>query len=102
MSAMSAITQLHQMDLHSGHITKPRWSPNGRLLALPTEYGSIAIFDIDTGLVAPTLGPHAGEVTSVCWDPEAESLLTGSLDRSIGLWEAIACTRAGPKRWKTR
>ena len=82
------------MDLHSGHITKPRWSPNGRLLALPTEYGSIAIFDIDTGLVAPTLGPHAGEVTSVCWDPEAESLLTGSLDRSIGLWELKGGKRA--------
>ncbi len=84
---MSAITQLYQIDLHSGHITKPRWSPDGRLLAVPTESGSIAIFDIDTGQVAQTLGAHSGEVTSVCWDREAEFIMTGSLDRSVGLWE---------------
>ena len=84
---MSAITQLHQVDLHSGYITKPRWSPGGRLLAVPTESGSTAVFDIDTGQVAQTLGSHSGAVTSVCWDREAEFIMTGSLDRSVGVWE---------------
>ena len=91
---MSAITKLHQDDLRSGHITKPRWSPNGRLLALPTESGSIAIFDISTGRVTQTLGPHSAEVTSVCWNRESELIMTGSLDRSIGVWELKSGDRA--------
>jgi WD40 repeat protein len=88
------ITQLNQIDLHSGRITKPRWSPNGRLLALPTESGSIAIFDINSGKVAQTLGPHSAEVTSVCWDRESEVIMTCSLDRSVAVWELGSGQRA--------
>jgi len=91
---MPAITQLHEIDLNSGHITKPRWSPDGRLLALPTESGSIAIFDLETSKVACTLGPHSGEVTAVTWDLRSEFILTGSLDRSVGLWELKSGRRA--------
>ena len=71
-----------------------RWSPNGRLLAIPTQSGSIVIFDIDTNQVAQTLGHHSAAVIAVGWDYKAELLLTGSLDRSIGLWELSSGTRA--------
>ena len=91
---MSAITQLHQIDLHSGHITKPRWSPDGRFLAIPTQSGSIPIFDLDTKQVVRTLGHHSGEVTAVGWDRKGEFILTGSLDRSVGLWELKSGRRA--------
>jgi WD40 repeat protein len=91
---MSAITQLHQIDLHSGHITKPRWSPDGRFLAIPAEAGSISIFDLDTRQVIQTLGPHSGEVTAVGWDRKAEFIMTGSLDGSVGLWELKSGRRA--------
>ena len=91
---MSAITQLHQTDLHNGHITKPRWSPDGRFLAIPSQSGSIPIFDLDTRLVVQTLGPHSGEVTAVGWDRKAEFVMTGSLDRSVGLWELKSGRRA--------
>src|SRR5437867_1628963 len=94
---MSAITQLHQIDLHSGRITKPRWSPNGRLLALPTESGSLAIFDINTGQVAQTLVSHSAEVTSVCWDRESELIMSCSLDRSVGVWDLESGKRAPVK-----
>jgi WD40 repeat protein len=93
-SFMSTITQLHEIDLQSGHITKPRWSPDGRFLAIPTQSGSIAIFDLDTGRVAQTLGSHSNEVTAVTWDRKAELVLTGSLDRSLGLWELKSGKRA--------
>ena len=53
---MSEITELHQIDLHRGHITKPRWSPDGRFLAVPTQSGSIGIFDLDSRHVTRTLG----------------------------------------------
>jgi WD40 repeat protein len=91
---MSAITELHHIDLNSGQITKPRWSPNGRLLAVPGESGSIAIFDMNAGRVTQTLGAHSGAVTSVCWDRESELIMTGSLDRSVGVWELNSGSRA--------
>jgi WD40 repeat protein len=90
---MPAITELHEIDLHSGHITKPRWSPDGRYLAVPTQSGFIAIFDIDTGNITQTLGPHSGEVTAVAWDRKSEFILSGSLDRSVGLWEQSSGNR---------
>ncbi|MSO24005.1 MAG: hypothetical protein EXQ58_12345 [Acidobacteria bacterium] len=93
-SGMSEITQLHQIDLHSGYITKPRWSPDGGLLAIPTQSGSIAIFDLDTGDVVQTLDRHSGEVTAVGWDYNAELILSGALDRSVGLWELSSGRRA--------
>ncbi len=88
------MTPLHEISLQSGNITKPRWSPDGRLLAIPTQSGSIGIFDLDTGQVTHTLGPHSGEVTTVAWDRKAEFILTGSLDRSVGLWELKRGKRA--------
>src|SRR5262245_43328692 len=91
---MSAIIQLHQIPLHSGHLTKPRWSPDGRFLAVPTQSGSIGIFDLETGQVAQTLGSHSDGVTAVAWDRKAEFILTGSLDRSVGLWELRSGRRA--------
>ena len=90
---MTDITQLHEIDLHSGHLAKPRWSPEGSFLAIPTQSGSIAIFDIDTEQIAQTLGHHSGEVTAVGWDYREELLLTGSLDRSVGLWDLKSGSR---------
>ncbi len=84
---MSTITELYQTDLQSGHITKPRWSPDGSFLALPTQSGSIAIFDFDTEHIAQTLGPDSGEVSAVTWDRNTELILTSSVDGSLNLWE---------------
>ena len=91
---MSTISELHRIDLHIGQVTKPRWSPDGRFLALPTRSGSIGIFDIDAEKSAGTLGPHSGEVTAVTWDRKSEFIMTGSLDGSIGLWEVESGRRA--------
>jgi WD40 repeat protein len=80
--------------LQSGCITKPRWSPDGRFLAIPAQSGSIGIFDLNAGRVTRTLGPHSGEVTALAWDRKAEFILTGSLDRSMGLWQVESGKRA--------
>src|SRR2546427_5532726 len=91
---MSTITPLHEIDLHSGYLTKPRWSPDGRFLAIPTQSGSIAIFDLESQQVTKMLGPHSDEVIAVTWDRNAEFILASSLDRSVGLWEVSTGRRA--------
>ena len=89
---MSDIHQLQQIDLGSGQITKMRWSPDGRFLAVPTQSGSIAIFDNENQDVAQTLERHTGWVTAVAWDLTG-FLLTGSRDRSVALWDLKSGTR---------
>src|SRR5881628_3366190 len=93
-NTMSTITPLHEIDLHSGYLTKPRWSPDGRYLAIPTQSGSIAIFDLESQQVTKMLGPHSDEVIAVTWDRNAEFILASSLDRSVGLWEVSSGIRA--------
>ena len=84
---MLTITAQHEIDLHSGRITRPRWSPGGDFLAVPTDSGSIAIFDADSASVTNTLGPHSGAVTAVTWGRTSECILSASVDRSVGHWE---------------
>ena len=91
---MSTIPPLHEIDLNCGHLTKPCWSADGRFLAIPTQSGAIAIFDLATEQVTHTVGSHSGDVTAVTWDRKAEFILTGSLDRSVGLWEVSTGRRA--------
>src|SRR5262249_53966023 len=92
---MSTITPLHEIDLHSGHLTKPSWSGNGRFLAIPTQSGSISIFDHDEEEVRRTVGADSGDVTGLAWDGNAEFIVTGSLDRSVGLSE-VSTGRSAP------
>src|SRR5215467_13946142 len=84
---MANIIELEQIDLHSGQIRKPRWSLNGRFIAVPTESGYIPIVDTGTMKVAQTLGPHSAAVTAVGWSREGDFIVSGSLDRTVGVWE---------------
>ena len=84
---MLTITTQREIDLGTGRITRPRWSPEGDLLAIPADSGSITILEAESGDIVSTLGPHAGPVTSVTWSRTSECMLSSSLDGSIGHWE---------------
>ena len=84
---MLTITTQREIDLHSGRITRPRWSLEGDFLAIPTDSGSIAIFDPDSATITARLGPHSGAVTAVTWGRTSECILSASIDGSVGHWE---------------
>lgn len=84
---MSEVSSIDHFDLDSGQITKMRWSPDGRYLAVPTQSGSIAIFDVETQQVVQKFERHSGWVTVVAWNLEVGFLISGSRDRSVGLWD---------------
>src|SRR2546429_1589120 len=83
---MAAITPLDEIDLGKGQITKLRWSPDGRLLALPTQSGWVALYDSERHEIVRTIGPHHGWVTAVAGGREGGFMMTASSGRSIGLW----------------
>jgi len=92
---MADIKEIRHIDLNGGQITKPRWSLDGRFLAIPMESGSIAIFDLNLNQVVQTVGHHSAQVTAVGWNREAQFIMTGSLDRSVGVWEVPGGRKAG-------
>ena len=92
---MADIKEIRHIDLNGGQITKPRWSLDGRFLAIPMESGSIAIFDLDLNQVVQTVGHHSAQVTAVGWNREAQFIMTGSLDRSVGVWEVPGGRKSG-------
>src|SRR5688572_4863606 len=91
---MVAITTFYEFSLQSGSVTKMSWSRNGRFLGIPSESGSVVIFDFEARQTVRILGHHADCVTAIAWDRKDESILTGALDGSVGLWQVSTGKRA--------
>ena len=75
---------------HTGWIGRIAWSPDGRLLASPSEDKTIRLWDAATGECLSTLEGHTEMVKSVAFAPTGGTLASGSHDRTIKLWEAAS------------
>src|SRR5258708_31594250 len=72
---------------HTSWIGRIAWSPDGRMLASPSDDKTIRLWDAETGECLRTLEGHEGPVISVAFDPSAHTLASGSADSMIKLWE---------------
>lgn len=72
---------------HTGVIGCIAWSPDGRMLASPSEDKTIRLWNIETGECLHTLKGHDDWVTSVAFDPEGHILASGCFDKMVKLWE---------------
>jgi GTPase SAR1 family protein len=75
---------------HTGRIGRIAWSPDGRMLASPSEDKTIRLWDAETGECLRTLKWHKKEVCSVAFDPTGRTLASGSFDKTIKLWETTS------------
>src|SRR5437016_13775654 len=92
---MADIIEIRHIDLNGGQITKPRWSLDGRFLAIPMESGSIAIFDLDLNQVVQTVGHHSAQVTAVGWNRKDRLILPAWLVDRAGGWKVRAEGKQG-------
>jgi WD40 repeat protein len=67
---------------------QPSFSPDGTRLALAVDETAAAIIDITTLREVHRLGGHAGLVSEVVWDPQGQSVATGSKDGAVKIWDA--------------
>src|SRR4051794_18687041 len=81
---------------YESRVNSVAFSPDGKRLASGSRDASVRLWEVKTGepreletrelIGAPLLG-HKGSVTSVAFSPNGKWLASGSLDRSVRLWD---------------
>ncbi|MFD5082068.1 TIR domain-containing protein [Kitasatospora sp. NPDC058406] len=76
-------------DVRSTRLPEPvAFSPDGRLLAVGSEDGSVLVCDAVTGVALRTLKDHIGRVYAVKF--AGDVLATGSADGTVRLWDQVS------------
>jgi WD40 repeat protein len=73
----------------SGHgwVDSFAWSPDGKILAI-ADFDEINLWEASSGQVLRTLEGHRLDSNLLAWNPDGKTLASGSLDRSIIVWDA--------------
>ena len=79
----------------TGGVLSIAYSPDGRTLAsghlvyhyFGDEFGTVRIWDLETGENIRMLDGHTDDVTSVAFSPDGSTLASGSNDGTVLLWE---------------
>jgi WD40 repeat protein len=62
------------------------FSPDSRLIAAASAYGTVTIWNAQDGQISSTLTGHQASVNSVAFSPNGEQVVTASMDHSARLW----------------
>jgi WD40 repeat protein len=72
---------------HNNIVRRVDWSPDGRWLAAPCDDARVYLWDMGRGGILDTqLSGHDHVVTSVCFDPQGEFLVSQAWDGTSCLW----------------
>jgi GTPase SAR1 family protein len=74
---------------HTGIITRPQWSPDGKFLATPSWDGTIRLWDLNEGKVIRTLvdpGQPGIWYNEVVWSPDSKFIAACGSDSIARVW----------------
>jgi WD40 repeat protein len=96
-----SISNLYVWDVESGYLLKKisledgdtiqglDWNHEQNILAVAVD-NKILLFDMQTYQYIETLEGHSDLVSSLAWSPDGQQLATGSLDKTIRIWDIPA------------
>jgi WD40 repeat protein len=73
---------------HTEHIGRIGWSPDGRMLASPSEDGTIRLWDTKTGKCLKILEGHERRVYAAGFHPAGQTLASAGGEGTVKIWEA--------------
>ena len=83
-----------------GPVSSVALSPNGRCIVSGSMYGTIQVWDAQTGgQVGNPLQGRTKSVLSVAFSPDGRHIVSGSWDNTIRVWDAQTGGQVG--RWAT-
>jgi RNA polymerase sigma factor (sigma-70 family) len=74
------------------------FSPDGRILAVPDDGGTVRVLETDTGQERTRFTGHVGEIWSLAFSPDGRRLASGGLDTTILVWDVTGRLRGGRLR----
>jgi len=86
--ALPGITSIQTLRGHKSSIGRVAWSPNGKLLASPSDDRTVRLWNIDTGACIHTLQGHTHNVCSVAFDSQSQMVASASQDETVRLWNS--------------
>lgn len=76
-------------------ITSAAISPDGQSVAVGTTQGVLLIYGASTGEIQMTIAAHPGPVQCITYSTDGKTLVSGSEDRLVKLWDPIAGAERG-------
>ena len=64
-----------------------QFSPDGKLVAQSTEYGTVMLWEVASGALHASLKGHTSSVNCVAFSPDGKTLASASTDQTIRLWD---------------
>ncbi len=88
------VTLKHILRGHTGPIGRVAWSPDGRMLASPSQDATIRLWNAETGECVRELKREGAGFQCVAFDRTGNTLASMSYDGTVGLWNVVNGTMA--------
>lgn len=75
---------------HAQNITRIAWSPDGQIIASPSEDHTIRLWDAKTDQCLHIFSGHTDIINTIAWSPDGRILASASDDATIKLWSTQA------------